>query len=85
VLALELRADPALAALRRIARLGRMPSPPVALVGGDAGLAGSLRSALTALHERDDGRAALALGAVQRFAAVGDADYAPVRTADAAR
>ena len=42
VLALELRADPALAALRRIARLGHMPSPPVALVGGDAGLADSL-------------------------------------------
>ena len=37
VLALEQRADPALAALTRIARLGRMPSPPVALVGGDAG------------------------------------------------
>ena len=86
VLALELRADPALAALRAIARLGRMPSPPVALVGGDAGLAEALRAALTgAGGERATGRAALALGAVRRFEAVGDADYAPVRTADAAR
>jgi phosphonate transport system substrate-binding protein len=85
VLALELRADPALAALRRIARLGRMPSPPVALVGGDAELARSLRAALTGLNGRDDGRAALALGAVKRFEAVGDADYAPVRAADATR
>ena len=85
VLALELRADPELAALTRIARLGRMPSPPVALVGGDPALAASLRAALTALDESDAGREALALGAVQRFDAVGDADYAPVRTADATR
>jgi phosphonate transport system substrate-binding protein len=83
VLALELRAQPALAALTRIARLGRMPSPPVALVGGDPELAASLRAGLTALDGRDDGREALALGAVQRFDAVGDADYAPVRAADA--
>ena len=85
VLALELRADPALSALRRIARLGHMPSPPVALAGGDAELAASLRAALTALDGSDEGRAALALGAVQRFDAVGDADYAPVRAADATR
>ena len=62
-----------------------MPSPPVALAGGDAELAASLRAALTALGGSDEGRAALALGAVQRFEAVGDADYAPVRTADATR
>ena len=62
-----------------------MPSPPVALVGGDPGLAASLRAALIALGERDEGREALALGAVQRFDAVADADYAPVRTADATR
>ena len=85
VLALELRADPRSAALTRIARLGRMPSPPVALVGGDAALAESLRAALTALRRKRRGREALALGAVQRFEAVGDADYAPVRTADATR
>ena len=35
--------------------------------------------------ESDEGRAALALGAIQRFDAVADADYAPVRTADAMR
>jgi phosphonate transport system substrate-binding protein len=85
VLALELRAEPALTALRRIARLGRMPSPPVALVGGEAGLAESLRRALVELDASDGGRAALELGAIQRFEAVADADYAPVRAADATR
>jgi phosphonate transport system substrate-binding protein len=85
VLALELRAEPALAALRRIARLGRMPSPPVALVGGEAALRESLRTALTALGASDEGRAALELGAIQRFETVADADYAPVRAADATR
>jgi phosphonate transport system substrate-binding protein len=85
VRALETRADPALGELRRIARLGRMPSPPVALVGDDEGLARALRAALAALHEEQAGRAALALGAAQRFDAVGDADYAPVRAADAQR
>jgi ABC-type phosphate/phosphonate transport system substrate-binding protein len=44
-----------------------------------------LRAALAALHEEQAGRAALALGAAQRFDAVGDADYAPVRAADAQR
>lgn len=85
VLALELRADPALAALRSVARLGHMPSPPIALVGGDADLATTLRAALTGLGGSDEGRAALELGAVQRFEAVADADYAPVRAADATR
>jgi ABC-type phosphate/phosphonate transport system substrate-binding protein len=85
VLALELRADAALEALHRIARLGRMPSPPVALVGGDAELAESLREALTGLEQSSEGRAALELGAIQRFEAVADADYAPVRAADATR
>jgi hypothetical protein len=80
-----LRADPTLGVLPRIARLGRLPSPPVALVGGDAVLASSLRAALTRLHEAEGGRAALALGAVQRFDAVAEADYAPVRAADATR
>jgi phosphonate transport system substrate-binding protein len=83
--ALELRADASLGELRRIARLGRMPSPPVALVGSDQGLARALRAALAGLHEGQAGRSALALGAVQRFDAVTDADYAPVRAADAAR
>jgi ABC-type phosphate/phosphonate transport system substrate-binding protein len=85
VLALERRADPGLLGLRTITRLGHMPSPPVALVGGDAGLAASLREALTGLDASEQGRSALELGAIQRFAAVADADYAPVRAADAAR
>ena len=85
VLALELRADPSLSALRRIARLGRMASPPVALVAGDDGLAQSLRLALTDLQESADGRAALALGGVRRYAPVGDSEYAAVRAADATR
>jgi ABC-type phosphate/phosphonate transport system substrate-binding protein len=85
VLALELRAEPALAELRTLARLGHMPSPPVVLVGGDAQLAESLRTALVDLQADDEGRAALELGAIQRFAVVADADYAPVRAADATR
>jgi ABC-type phosphate/phosphonate transport system substrate-binding protein len=85
VLALELRADPELGALRRIARLGHMPSPPVALVGGDTGLADALRTALTGLGDSEEGRAALGLGAIRRFEATADADYAPVRAADATR
>jgi ABC-type phosphate/phosphonate transport system substrate-binding protein len=85
VLALELRAEPALAELRTLARLGHMPSPPVVLVGGDARLAESLRTALVDLQADDEGRAALELGAIQRFAVVADADYAPVRAADATR
>ena len=55
------------------------------LVAGDTQLAESLRAALIALGGSDEGRAALALGAVKRFDAVGDADYAPVRAADATR
>lgn len=85
LLALELRADAGIASLRRIARLGEMPSPPVALVGGDAGLAAALREALTGLADSAAGRAALAKGAVKRFDEVADADYAPVRVADATR
>jgi ABC-type phosphate/phosphonate transport system substrate-binding protein len=85
VLALEVRADPALGGLRRIARLGEMPSPPVALVAGDGSLTALLRAALTGLQGSEGGRAALALGAVRRFEVVGDADYAPVRAADATR
>jgi phosphonate transport system substrate-binding protein len=85
LLTLELRADPDLGSLARIARLGAMPSPPVALVGGDAGLARALREALTGLGDSAGGRAALALGALERFDAMTDADYAPVRAADATR
>jgi phosphonate transport system substrate-binding protein len=85
VLALERRADPELGSLRRIARLGHLPSPPVVLTGGDAGLAASLRAALVGLGASEEGREALDLGAIQRFDAVGDADYAPVRTTDATR
>ncbi len=85
VLALEQRADPALRELRTLVRLGRLPSPPVVLVGGDDALAESLRSALTGLDQDDEGRAALELGAIRRFDAMADADYAPVRAADATR
>src|SRR5437899_1957603 len=78
-------ADPPLRELRTLVRLGRLPSPPVVLVGGDAALAESLRSALTGLDRDDEGRAALELGAIRRFDAVADADYAPVRAVDATR
>ena len=69
-------------------RHGRWIATPASIIqhsGGDADLADSLRAALMGLGESDEGRAALELGAIQRFDAVADADYAPVRAADATR
>ena len=79
VLALEARAQPAVAGLRVVERLGPAPSPPVALVGGDPGLARDLRASLVGLAEDTAGRKALALGLVERFASVGDSAYDAVR------
>jgi ABC-type phosphate/phosphonate transport system substrate-binding protein len=84
VLALEARDDPAIAALRVLERLGPAPIPPVALVNGDAALAGRLRTAFVALPETEEGRAALALGLVERYVEVDDSDYGVVRMIDAA-
>lgn len=84
VLALEARADPAIAGLRVLERLGPAPIPPVALVNGDAALAARLRAALVGLGASDEGREALALGLVERFVEVDDSDYDVVRMIDAA-
>ena len=84
VLTLEARADPAIAALPVLERLGPAPIPPVVLLGGDAGLARALREALTSLERSQAGRGALALGAIERYVVVEDADYDPVRALDAA-
>jgi phosphonate transport system substrate-binding protein len=84
VLALEARADPAIAALAVAERFGPAPIPPVVLVGGSPALADELRGALLALDRSDEGRAALALGLIDRYVAVADSDYDPVRAMDAA-
>ena len=84
VLALEARDNPELAALPILRMLGPAPSPPVVLVNGSPALADRLRSGLVALAASDDGRRALELGLVSRFAAMNDSDYGAVRTLDAA-
>lgn len=82
-LALEAHDNPELAALPVLRMLGPAPSPPVVLVNGSPALADRLRSGLVALAESDDGRRALELGLVRRFAAMHDSDYDAVRTLDA--
>jgi ABC-type phosphate/phosphonate transport system substrate-binding protein len=84
VLALAAAAHPAVAALPVAELLGPAPIPPVVLLGGTPQLAAALREALCALHEHAAGRAALALGLVERYVPVADADYATVRAMDAA-
>ena len=58
------------------------PRPPVVLLNGDPGLARRLQAALVGLAADDAGRHALALGLVDRFAEVEDADYDVVREMD---
>jgi phosphonate transport system substrate-binding protein len=82
MLPLEARNDPAVAQLRVLERLGPAPVPPVVLLNGDPELARRLRDALVALAADDAGRHALALGLVDRFAEVEDADYDVVRAMD---
>jgi len=79
VLALESRAWAAVAALHVVDRLGPAPSPPVALLGGETGLETALREALVGLAGDAEGREALDLGLVARFAAVEDGSYGPIR------
>lgn len=74
--------DERLAALPELGAYGPSPAPPVVLVGGDASLAARLRAVLTALHEDEAGRAALAQGRMLRLEAVSDADYEPTRACD---
>jgi phosphonate transport system substrate-binding protein len=82
MLPLEARDDPAVGALRVLERLGPAPVPPVVLLNGGPELARALRAALVGLAEHDAGRRALALGLVERFAEVEDADYDVVRAMD---
>jgi ABC-type phosphate/phosphonate transport system substrate-binding protein len=84
VLAAERERDAAVRALSIETSYGPAPSPPVALSGGDETTAALLRRALAALQDSAEGRAALALGGVRRFATVDDAAYDPVRALDLA-
>jgi ABC-type phosphate/phosphonate transport system substrate-binding protein len=82
LLALEARADPAIAGLRVLERLGPAPIPPVVLLNGDAALARRLCDALVSLDQHVLGRRALELGLVERFVEISDGDYDPVREMD---
>jgi ABC-type phosphate/phosphonate transport system substrate-binding protein len=82
LLALEARANPAIARLRVLERLGPAPIPPVALLHGDPALAGRLRDSLVSLDQHALGRRALELGLVERFVEVTDGDYDVVREMD---
>ena len=66
--------------IRVIETLGPSPIPPLVVVG-ERGLAMRevARAALLALPETAEGRAILALGGLERFAAVTDGDYNPIR------
>jgi phosphonate transport system substrate-binding protein len=84
LLALRAQHEPAIAGLRVIERLGPAPIPPVVLLHGTPALAAALRAALLALDASAEGRSALALGQVERYAAIADRDYDPVRAMDRA-
>jgi phosphonate transport system substrate-binding protein len=81
VLAVTMRERPELRqALRVIDAFGPSPSPPVVAASRlDRGVRDGLRAALLAMHEDDDGREALQLGLVERFAGVADDDYEVIR------
>lgn len=86
VLEWELARDPTLAGrIRVIETLGPSPIPPL-VVAGEQGLAlrEQLRAALLALPATAEGRAILASGGLERFAAVGDSDYDAIREMKAA-
>lgn len=84
LLALEARANPAIAALRVLERLGPAPIPPVVLLHGDPALAGRVREALVSLDRHEAGRRALELGLMRRYVEIADAAYDPVREMDSA-
>jgi len=81
VLELELARDPALReALAVIGTLGPSPMPPwIARSALDAGLRRAVRALLLSLHEDDAGRTVLAACRVDRFVAVDDGHYDPIR------
>ena len=82
LLALEARANPAIASLRVLERLGPAPIPPVVLLHGDPVLAGRVREALVSLDRHEAGRRALELGLMQRYVEISDAAYDTVREMD---
>jgi ABC-type phosphate/phosphonate transport system substrate-binding protein len=82
VLRLERRETPAYGRLELRRRIGPMPAPPVVAFGGDAVLRRAMQAALLDLPRTAEGRRALALGAVLRYAAVTSATYEPVRALD---
>jgi phosphonate transport system substrate-binding protein len=86
VLAVEMRDRPELRKeLRVIDSLGPSPIEPVVASARLApAVTSELREALLSLHEDAEGRAALALGLVSRFASVTDSDYDPIRRMTAA-
>jgi phosphonate transport system substrate-binding protein len=86
VLALALREEPALAGeLRVIAELGPSTIQPVVAAGWLPGpLREEIRAALVGLAEDPEVRAWLDRGLIERFVAVGDADYDDLRRMRAA-
>jgi ABC-type phosphate/phosphonate transport system substrate-binding protein len=81
--ALAARANPRVARLAVLARLGPLPAPALVACSLAAEVAGRIRAVLVDLERLPGGRDALRLGAVARFAAVDDATYDPVRAVDA--
>jgi ABC-type phosphate/phosphonate transport system substrate-binding protein len=70
------------ARLERRQRFGPMPAPPVVAFGGGPDLHRAMLAALEDLPRSAEGRRALALGAVLRYAPVTSATYQPVRLLD---
>ena len=82
ILRLERLATPRFAGLERRRRFGPMPAPPVVAFGGGVELRRAMRAALVDLPRTAEGRRALQLGAVLRYAPVTSATYEPVRVLD---
>lgn len=81
VLAVEMREHPGLRTrLRVIDTLGPSPIQPVVAAGRlPKALKAGMREALVAMGDDPVGRAALAPGLIERFVAVEDRDYDPIR------
>jgi ABC-type phosphate/phosphonate transport system substrate-binding protein len=84
VLRLERLERPAYRAFELRQRIGPMPAPPVVAFGGDPALHRAMRAALLDLPRTAEGRRALRLGAVLRYAPVTSSTYEPVRALDRA-
>ncbi len=82
VLRLERLQRPAYCAFELRRRVGPMPAPPVVMFGGGVELHRRVQAALLDLPRTAEGRRALALGAVLRYAPVTSATYEPVRALD---